>query len=145
MPHPGYPFCRWIPREGVIDSMAGASSRVPTDVYRSGNHYVVACDLPGIDPGSLDVVVNEDLVTIRAHRSRPTVDKVRWLSSERPTGTVVRQVRLDRPAEAGNITARYTDGVLTLDIQAQTGSRRRQRPLRQPWQHEAHVVHGTAA
>jgi HSP20 family protein len=125
--------------------MARPSSPVPTDAYRSEDRYVIAFDLPGIDPGSLDVVVDTELVTVRAHRSRPTVDNVRWLASERPTGAVVRQVRLDRPADAGNITARYTDGVLTLEIRAQDGSRRKQRPRRQPGQHEAHVVHGTAA
>ena len=64
---------------------------MPVDVYRSGDHYVMHCDLPGADPGSVDVGVDGRSLTIRAQRS-PRGEDVEWLTNERPTGTFVRQL-----------------------------------------------------
>ena len=67
-----------------------ASSRVPRfmpmDLYRSGDHYVLHADLPGIDPGSVDVNVDNGTLTIRAERSARTEQEVQWLANERFTG-----------------------------------------------------------
>ena len=32
---------------------------MPMDLYRSGDHYVLHADLPGVDPDSVDVSVDE--------------------------------------------------------------------------------------
>ena len=42
---------------------------MPLDLYRSGDHYVVNIDLPGVDPGSIDLDVDGDTLTHqgRAH------------------------------------------------------------------------------
>lgn len=88
---------------------------VPLDVYRSGDHYVVHCDLPGVDPGSVDVGVDGRTLTIRAQRS-PRADDVEWLTHERPTGTWVRQLSLGGGLDLEHIEATYADGVLTLSI-----------------------------
>ena len=34
--------------------------RMPMDLYRDGDHYVLSADLPGIDPGSVDIDVDND-------------------------------------------------------------------------------------
>ncbi len=113
----------------------GAREVPAADVYRSGDHYVVHCDLPGLDPGSLDVSARGDVVTVRAHRTGGADDGVRWLTRERPTGTVVRHIRLDGPVQGRNIVASYADGVLTLTVPANgTGPAE-----------VVHVLHGQAA
>ena len=43
--------------------------RMPMDLYRDGDHYVLTADLPGIDPGSVDIDVDGQLLTIRAERT----------------------------------------------------------------------------
>jgi len=88
---------------------------MPMDVYRSGDHYVLHCDLPGADPGSIDVSVDGRTLTIRAQRS-PRGDDVEWLTQERPSGAFVRQLTLGDGLDLDHIEAAYTDGVLTLSL-----------------------------
>ncbi|HEX2808607.1 MAG TPA: Hsp20/alpha crystallin family protein [Kineosporiaceae bacterium] len=88
---------------------------MPLDVYRSGDHYVLHCDLPGADPGSIDVSVDGRTLTIRAQRS-PRGEDVEWLTQERPSGTFVRQLTLGNGLDLDRIEATYTDGVLTLSL-----------------------------
>ncbi len=102
----------------LLDQASGMSQSMramPTDLFRSGDHYVLLCDLPGIDPGSVDVGVDGRVLTIRAQRS-PRSEGVDWLTQERPTGTFVRQVTLGRGLDLERIEATYNDGVLSLAI-----------------------------
>lgn len=89
---------------------------MPMDLYRSGDHYVLHADLPGIDPGSVDVSVDNGTLTIRAQRSARTEDGVEWLASERFTGTYLRQLSLGDGIDADAIHATYENGVLTLTL-----------------------------
>ena len=45
-----------------------ASVAMPMDLYRDGDKYVAAIDLPGVDPASIDIDVEEGTLTIRAER-----------------------------------------------------------------------------
>lgn len=89
---------------------------MPIDLYRAGDHYVLHVDLPGADPGSVDVNVEDRTLTIRAERTARTEADVQWLARERATGTYVRQLNLGRGLALDRITASYADGVLTLTI-----------------------------
>lgn len=98
---------------------------MPMDLYRSGDHYVLHADLPGIDPGSVDVAVDNGVLTIRAERSARTEDAVQWLANERFTGTFTRHLSLGDGIDAEHIKATYHNGVLTVTIPVQEQSRRR--------------------
>jgi len=93
-----------------------ASASMPMDLYRSGEHYVLRVDLPGADPGSIDVGVEDRTLTIRAERSAHTDTDVQWLARERPQGTFARQLTVGRGLDLDNIDATYADGVLSLSI-----------------------------
>lgn len=95
--------------------MGQAMRAMPLDVYRSGDHYVIHCDLPGADPGSVDVSVDNRTLTIRAQRS-PREHDVEWLTQERASGAFVRQLNLGAALDLERIDATYTDGVLTLTV-----------------------------
>ncbi|TQC38270.1 Hsp20/alpha crystallin family protein, partial [Rhodococcus sp. WS4] len=43
---------------GASAGSARAPRFMPMDLYRSGDHYVLHADLPGVDPGSVDVSVD---------------------------------------------------------------------------------------
>lgn len=108
---------RWM--DEVLGTMREATASVPTmpmDLYRSGDHYVMHVDLPGVDPGSIDVAVEDRTLTIRAQRTARTDDDVQWLARERTTGTYVRQLSLGRGLALDQVEASYADGVLTLTI-----------------------------
>ena len=56
----------------MLSSLVGsdrASAVMPMDLYRSGDHYVLAIDLPGVEPGTIDVNVEDRTLTIRAQRA----------------------------------------------------------------------------
>jgi HSP20 family protein len=89
---------------------------MPMDLYRSGDHYVVHADLPGVDPGSIDVSVDNNTLTIKAERTGRTEDTVDWIASERFTGTYMRQLSLGDGVDGEHISATYHNGVLTVSI-----------------------------
>ena len=89
---------------------------MPMDLYRSGDEFVAKIDLPGVDPSSVDVDVEDRTLTIRAERRGDIGEDVRWLSHERPSGTFARQLTLGYGVNLDRIQADYSDGVLTLTI-----------------------------
>ena len=93
-----------------------AAVAVPMDLYRDGDNYMVAVDLPGVDPASIDIDVDDRTLTIRAERAAKVSPEVQWLSRERPMGPFARQLTLGHGLATDQITAEYTDGVLTLTI-----------------------------
>lgn len=87
---------------------------MPVDLYRESEHYVLNADLPGIDPGSVDVDVDGQLLTIRAQRTAATREGAKWLVQERPTGTYLRQFSLGEGVDTERISASYDNGVLSV-------------------------------
>lgn len=93
-----------------------AGTQMPMDLYRSGDHYVMTMDLPGADPGTIDVNVEDRTLTVRAQRTAAEGEGIQWLAKERPTGTFARQLTVGRGLALDQISATYNDGVLTLTI-----------------------------
>ena len=89
---------------------------MPMDLFRDGDHYVLNADLPGIDPGSVDVDVDGQLLTIRAERTPRSQEGVKWLAHERPTGSFLRQLTLGEGIDSTRISATYENGVLSVMI-----------------------------
>src|SRR3982075_158388 len=89
---------------------------MPMDLYRSGDHYVLHADLPGVDPDSVDVSVDGGILTVQAQRSERTELDVQWLSSERFTGAYLRRLSLGQDIDADHIAATYQNGVLTVTL-----------------------------
>lgn len=89
---------------------------MPMDAYRAGEEFVVQFDLPGVDPASVDVGVERNVLTVKAER-RPTAgDGVELQVAERPTGVFSRQLFLGEALDTERTAANYDAGVLTLRI-----------------------------
>ena len=95
---------------------ANRPAAMPMDAYRKGHEFRVHLDLPGIDPGSIELTVEQNVLTIRAERPSAVTGDVELVVAERPTGTFTRQLFLGETLDAEHITADYTAGVLTLTI-----------------------------
>jgi HSP20 family protein len=93
-----------------------ASAAMPMDLYRDGDVFVARVDLPGVDPASIDVDVNDRTLTVRAQRSVEATEAQKWLVRERPAGTFARQLTLGYGVALDKIVAEYRDGVLSLRI-----------------------------
>jgi HSP20 family protein len=87
---------------------------MPVDLYREGDQYVLNADMPGLDPGSVDIDVDGQLLTIRARRTAEVRDGVSWLVQERPNGSYLRQFSLGEGINADKIAAHYDNGVLSI-------------------------------
>lgn len=94
----------------------GRAQVMPMDLYRQDESFVLHVDLPGVDPASIDVDVDDRTLTIRAERQAADQDSVQWLVRERQMGTVARQLTLGRGVATDRISASYDSGVLTLTI-----------------------------
>ena len=96
----------------------GRSPRwMPLDLYRSGDHYVVNIDLPGVDPGSIDLDVDGNTLSIKAERTlQADGGESQWLTQERPSGSFMRQLALGEGLDVSGIHASYENGVLSLTI-----------------------------
>jgi HSP20 family protein len=89
---------------------------MPMDAYRAGDEFVVALDLPGVHPDSIDLDVEQDVLTVRAERRGPAPDGAEYQVAERPRGMLSRQLFLGEALDSDNIQANYEAGVLTLRI-----------------------------
>ncbi len=105
---------------GDIDRLRGilrtGASAVPVDLVRDGDRYLLDADLPGIDPGSIDIDLDGNLLTIRAERTRAMHDGAKWIVQERRGGSYYRQFTLGDGIDKESISARYENGVLSLLI-----------------------------
>jgi HSP20 family protein len=90
---------------------------MPVDSYRSGDEFVIAFDLPGVDPDAIDLDVERNVLTVRAER-RPLDlgDQAVAQLSERPLGVFARQLFLGDALDTEHIDAAYDNGVLVLRI-----------------------------
>lgn len=99
----------------MLDSRQGPRV-MPIDLHRDGDHYVLSADLPGVDPGSVDVDIDGQLLTIRAERTMRSEEGTQWLVRERPNGSFLRQIALGDGLDTGSISAHYENGVLSVVI-----------------------------
>ncbi len=99
----------------LLDTRRGPR-RMPMDLYRDGDHYVLSADLPGIDPGSVDIDVDGQLLTIRAERTLPSGEGVNWITREREGASFLRQLNLGQGVDTERIAASYSNGVLSVTI-----------------------------
>lgn len=95
---------------------APGRSGMPMDVYRLGDQVVATFDLPGVDPGSIDVTVEGNALTVRAQRTALADENADWIAAERPRGTYQRRLMLGRDLDPERLTAGYRDGVLTVTL-----------------------------
>ncbi len=102
----------------MLAQAAGEGIRaMPLDLVREDEPWVLKCDLPGVDPGSIDISVEDRILTIRAQRSSHSEKKAsEWLIQERSSGVFARQLTLGHNVDIEHIAADYHDGVLTLTV-----------------------------
>lgn len=93
-----------------------APSALPMDAYRSGDTFVVRFDLPGVDPESIDLDIERNVLTVSAERRSDFPEDAQVITAERMTGGFSRQLFLSDALDAEHVAANYEAGVLTLRI-----------------------------
>ena len=147
------PFAATSAAFRALDQLAGRSGTttarplagMPMDAYRVGDNFVAHFDLPGVDPGSIDLSVEGTTLTISAERSVPQIEGAQWAVAERPFGSYTRQLVLGRSLDTDRLEASYHDGVLTVSIPVAEKAKARKIAVTRadaPAAVEAHTIEG---
>lgn len=91
---------------------------MPTwDVITRGEDLIVRAELPGVDPGAIDISVTGDILRISGERrERTETAEHDYLVRETSYGRFERSMRLPEGAMVDSITADYRDGVLEIAV-----------------------------
>ena len=102
----------------LTQQLLGTTNRpvvMPMDAWREGDRFVIEFDLPGVNPQSVDLDVERNVLTVSAERVARNGD---WemLASERPRGRFSRQLVLGDNLDLDRIEASYEAGVIRLTV-----------------------------
>ncbi|MGW3623024.1 Hsp20/alpha crystallin family protein [Streptomyces sp. NPDC000880] len=100
----------------VLGTAAARPAAMPMDAFRDGDTFVVELDLPGVDPESIDLGVERNVLTVKAERRPSAGEDTEVLIAERPAGSFSRQLFLGETLDSERIDASYDAGVLRLRI-----------------------------
>ena len=96
-----------------------AAKEMLTDVKEHEDHYEVEIDLPGFKKEDIKVELNEGYLTITANKGLKEEEKNKTgkiVRQERYSGTMSRSFYVGEQITAEDITAKYEDGVLSLNV-----------------------------
>ena len=116
----------------LAQQVFGTMSRpavMPMDAWRKDDEFLVEFDLPGVDPESIDLDVERNVLTVRAQRPRMDDDRVERVAEECPRGVFSRQLFLGDALDLARIDASYHDGVLRLRIPVAEKAKPRKIPI----------------
>ncbi|MET3806843.1 HSP20 family protein [Nakamurella sp. UYEF19] len=114
-------------------------SAMPMDAWREGHEFVVEFDLPGVDPDSIDLDVERNVLTVKAER-KPAQGDREFVAAERPRGVFSRQLILGDTLDTERVKAAYDGGVLTLRIPVAEKAKPRKIRIDQPAQQDRKLV-----
>jgi HSP20 family protein len=110
--------------EALASSLNGATesrSWVPAlDVVERPDAYLIALEIPGCDPTTIDIGFEQNVLTVRG--SKPmgfelgNNTDLRVYSAERVVGNFERSVRMPEFVDGDQISAEFTHGVLFLTV-----------------------------
>lgn len=99
------------------DEPASAVWSPRIDLVETDDQYRMRVDLPGLSKNDVSITVEDNRLTIRGERtdeSRTESENV--VHMERTFGTFYRSLRLPKAVNEDKIKARFTNGVLSVDI-----------------------------
>jgi HSP20 family protein len=110
--------------DALASSLNGSSeSRVwvpALDVVERQDAYLIALEIPGVDPATIDIHFEKNVLTVRG--SKPmgfelgSDKELRVYMAERATGNFERAIGLPEFVDGENISAEFTHGVLVLTV-----------------------------
>ena len=107
------------------------------EVRQSNGQFVVRADLPGLKKDEVKVELTDDVLAISGERKEEKEEKREgYYRSERSYGSFYRQIPLPEGAKSDTATAKFTDGVLEITLEA---------PKREPRTRRLEIKQGAEA
>ena len=89
----------------------------PVDIYEDEKKVVIKLEVPGIEEKDLDVRVENNTLTVRGERKFESEEKEEnFHRIERSYGSFYRAFTLPTTVDADHVEAKYTAGVLKLEL-----------------------------
>jgi HSP20 family protein len=96
---------------------AGGAWMPPMDVFETEDEIVAKVELPGIEPGDVEVSVEDSTLTVSGAREFSSEAKEEsYHRVERRYGQFVRAITLPQTADTENVEAHFDKGVLTIEV-----------------------------
>jgi HSP20 family protein len=109
--------------DAVFGKQLGSPGRIrtsyvypPMNVWETADGYVVACEVPGLEMGDLEVFVAGDQLTVSGNRAGSIPDSATLHRRERDSGHFSRAITLPGPVDSAKTEATLAEGVLTVRI-----------------------------
>ena len=97
------------------------------DVTENDQAITIYAELPGMTKEDIDIQLTGDTLTLRGERRRQETQRSEnYHRLERQYGQFTRTFQIETPLEAGNVTASYEQGVLTVRLPKQEAVKPRQ-------------------
>lgn len=98
--------------------LSGSETRMnwpSIDVSESEKTYTIEADLPGLEQKDVEVLLTDNVLTIRGEKRTESSDDKRHFS-ERYYGSFERRIPLDAEVEPDKVKATFKNGVLKVEI-----------------------------
>ena len=84
------------------------------DIYEDENTFTVYADMPGVNEKSVDITIEDDVLTIIGHQNAVAPDDMKLVYNGYQPGIYRRAFSLGVPVDQKKISASIKNGVLTL-------------------------------
>ena len=89
----------------------------PLNLYDAGERYILAAQLPGVASGEIDLTITGETLTLRGERKRAEgIKDDNYRRQERPMGRWSRTVTLPDRVDSTQVTASFSNGILTVSL-----------------------------
>lgn len=116
--------------EGFFEELPSAGKSVASpkvDIMEEEDRYLLEADLPGMNQDSIEVKVDDTLLTISAEeKTTEEQSKKNYLVRERRSRSFSRSFVLPKDADVEKIEAGFQDGILRLKIEKRPEAKPRQ-------------------
>lgn len=117
-------FGRW-PFPAAIRSVA-RGTYPPINIGATPEQVDVYLFAAGLDPKSLDISIQQNLLTVAGERRSAAVEGANYYRKERFDGAFRRVIALPEDVDPEQVQAHYRDGVLRVHVRRRAAARPRQ-------------------
>jgi HSP20 family protein len=106
------------------DSSSATATWVPAvDIHEYPDRFELYVDVPGVDPGKVELTLEGGILTLSGQRTAPEFskpdEKPQYTRSERSLGHFYRRFVLSDTVDSEKVNATGKDGVLTITVAKQ--------------------------
>jgi HSP20 family protein len=133
----------------VTNGNGGARTNLPLDVYATDSDVFLIAAVPGIEPGDIELTVNQNTVTFRGEiknvASSEEAKNATWYLHELPYGKFQRSLTLPVEIDSANADATFDHGILRLRLPKSISAQPKQIKVRTFADHEPQSIESGSA